>query len=114
MCINMTRTLEELTKIANDNYLNLYQTQRFIEFAKLWKGGNEKDVDYLSEWASRFRKNCEYVMADNETRKLLIKVDGKLAPYVCEGQYRRLDWCDESVNDQIKMIKELMGDGAKN
>jgi hypothetical protein len=104
----MARTLDELTKIANDNWLSLYQTQRFVEFAKLWKNGEEKDTDYLSEWASRFRKNCEYVMADNETRKLLIQVDGKLAPYVCESQYRRIDWCDESVEEQVKGIRVLM------
>jgi len=104
----MKFTLEELTKIANDNWLSLYQTQRFIEFAKIWKNGNESDMGYLSEWASRFRKQCEYVMADNETRKLLIQVDGKLAPYVCEGQYRRIDWCDESVEEQVKSIRVLM------
>jgi len=104
----MTRTLDELTKIANENYLSLYQTQRFVEFAKLWKGGNESDATYLSEWASRFRKSCEYVMADDETRKLLIQVDGKLAPYICESQYRRLDWCDESVENQVKSIRVLM------
>jgi hypothetical protein len=101
-------TLEELTKIANDNGLSLYQTQRFIEFAKLWKNGNESHGGYLSEWASRFRKQCEYVMADNATRKLLVKVDGRLAPYVCEGQYRRLDWCDESVKDEVDNVRGMM------
>ena len=109
----MTFTLDELTRIANENYLSLYQTQRFIEFAKLWKGGKETDRDYLSEWAKRFRKECDYIMADNETRKLLIKVDGKMAPYICGGQYRRIDWCEESVNDEIEMIKGLMDDGSK-
>lgn len=107
MCINMW-TLEELTKIANENYLSLYQTQRFVEFGKLWKNGNEKDRDYLSEWAKRFGKECDYVMADNATRKLLIQVDGKMAPYVCEKQYRRIDWCDESVKDEVDNIMELM------
>jgi hypothetical protein len=102
------RTLEELTKIANDNGLSLYQTQRFIEFARLWKGGNESDCGYLHEWASRFKKQCEYVMADNATRRLLVKVDGKLAAYVCEGQYRRLDWCDESVKDEVDNVRGMM------
>jgi len=106
----MKLTLDQLTKIANDNWLSLYQTQRFIEFAKLWKNGDESDLGYLHEWASRFRKQCEYVMSDNATRRLLIKVDGRMAPYICEGQYRRIDWCDESVKEQVESLRELMKD----
>jgi hypothetical protein len=100
--------MSELTKIANDNGLSLYQTQRFVEFAKLWKNGKEFDMDYLNEWASRFRKQCDYVMADNDTRKLLAQVDGKIAPYVLESQYRRIDWSDESIDEQVKSLRVLM------
>jgi hypothetical protein len=102
--------LEELTKIANDNGLNLYQTQRFVEFAKLWKNGKENDERYLSEWASRFRKQCDYVMADDETRKLLAKVDGKIAFYVLASQYRRLEWSDESIYREVSRLEDLMYD----
>lgn len=101
-------TLEGLTKIANENGLNLYQTQRFVEFSKLWKNGKESDEIYLSEWASRFRKQCDYVMADDRTRAILAKVDGKIAPYVLESQYRRLDWCDESIKRELSRLKEMM------
>ena len=101
-------TLDELTAIANANGLSLYQTQRFIAFAQLWKGGKESHINYLSEWASRFRKQCDYVMADDETRKLLAKVDGKIAPDILESQYRRLDWCDESIEEQVKNLRILM------
>ena len=100
--------MSELTKIANDNGLSLYQTQRFVEFAKLWKNGKESDMDYLNEWASRFRKQCDYVMADDDTRKLLARVDGKIAPYVLESQYRRIDWSDESIDEQVKSLRVLM------
>lgn len=102
------RTIEELTKIANENGLSLYQTQRFVEFAKLWKDGKECDISYLHEWASRFRKQCDYVMADDRTRAILAKVDGKIAPYVLESQYRRLEWCDESINHEVKHLIEMM------
>lgn len=101
-------TLDELTKIANSNGLNLYQTQRFIEFAKLWKNGRENDESYLSEWASRFRKQCDYVMADDETRTLLAKVDGKIAPYVLASQYRRLEWSDESIYREVSRLEDMM------
>ena len=101
-------TLDELTAIANSNGLSLYQTQRFVEFAKIWKGGNESDMNYLNEWASRFRKQCDYVMADNATRKLLAKVDGKSAPDILESQYRRIDWSDESIDEQVKNLRILM------
>jgi len=101
-------SLDELTKIANANGLSLYQTQRFVEFARLWKGGKECDERYLDEWASRFRKQCDYVMADNRTRAILAKVDGKIAPYVLESQYRRLDWSDESINHEVEHLKELV------
>lgn len=102
------KTIEELTKIANENGLSLYQIQRFVEFAKLWKNGKECDTGYLHEWASRFRKQCDYVMADDETRALLAKVDGKIAPYVLESQYRRIDWCDESIKHEVERLKRLM------
>lgn len=102
------KIIEELTKIANENGLSLYQTQRFIEFVKLWKNGNESDMNYLGEWASRFRKQCDYVMADDRTRAILAKVDGRIAPYVLESQYRRLDWCDESIDHEVEHLKELM------
>jgi len=101
-------TLDELTAIANSNGLSLYQTQRFIEFAKIWKGGKESDMNYLNEWALRFRKQCDYVMADNATRTLLAKVDGRIAPYILESQYRRIDWSDESIDEQVKSLRILM------
>jgi hypothetical protein len=101
-------TVNELTAISNANGLSLYQTQRFVAFAQLWKGGKESDMNYLNEWASRFRKQCDYVMADDATRKLLAKVDGEYAPGILESQYRRLDWCDESIDEQVKNLRILM------
>ena len=65
-------------------------------------------MNYLNEWASRFRKQCDYVMADNATRKLLAKVDGKSAPDILESQYRRIDWSDESIDEQVKNLRILM------
>lgn len=108
MCGERMFTLDELIKIANENGLNLYQTQRFVEFSKLWKTGKESDESYLSEWASRFRKQCDYIMADDRTRAILAKVDGKIAPYVLESQYRRLGWCDESIKRELSRLKEMM------
>lgn len=65
----------------------------------------------MDEWASRFRKHSEYVRADNNTRKLLVKVDGLKSIDICKEQYELIGWCDKSIADEVKQICELIADG---
>jgi hypothetical protein len=50
---------------------------RFLKFAMLWWGRKSFDPMYVSEWADRFAKQKEYMMADDERRGFLVMIDGK-------------------------------------
>lgn len=101
----------DLWSICDNNNLNMKQSQRFCDFIKLWREEQEMDSDYIDEWASRFRKRCEYVRADNNTRKFLVKVDGLNAINICKEQYELLEWCNKSVANEVKQICELIANG---
>jgi len=103
----------DLWTICDNNNLTMQQAQRFCDFIKLWKNGKETDVDYIDEWASRFRKHCEYVRADNDTRRLLVKVDGLNAINICKEQYELIGWCNESIAKEVMQICELIANGKK-
>ena len=98
----------DLMSICKDNNLNDVQSARFCNFIKLWRDEREMDVDYMDEWASRFRKQSEYVRADNHTRTFLVKVDGVDAIDMCKNQYKLLGWSDKGIAGEVKQICELI------
>jgi hypothetical protein len=99
----------DLWTVCDNNNLTMQQAQRFCDFIKLWTSEwGEMDIDYIDEWASRFRKHSEYVRADNHTRKLLVKVDGLNAINICKEQYELIGWCNESIAKEVMQICELI------
>ncbi len=99
----------KLAKYAEEEALSPNMTKRFIQFAEDW--ASTKDINfgggYGNEWAARFRKQEEYVHADNDNIARLIKIDGDKAFDIFVKQLLKYD-PSRSVKSAIAYVEKHM------
>ena len=102
------KTVEEkiaaLKMIASKKIIGSANKSRFVEFGFLFWGGQGKnmDVDYVDNWVRRFNSNSEYIYADKETTRKLIKVDGvEGARKRLISQYKSAGWSSGGIKEQM-------------
>lgn len=104
------KTVEEkiaaLKMIASKKVMGVANKQRFVDFGFLFWGGQKKNMDtsYVDEWVGRFNKNSEYIYADKETTRMLIKVDGmESARKRLIDQYKSAGWSVAGIKEQMEI-----------
>jgi hypothetical protein len=102
----LVEKIAALKMIASKKVIGSANKIRFVEFGTLFWGGQGKNMDpsYAEEWAGRFNKMCEYIYADKETTRYLIKVDGmESARKRLINQYKSAGWSLAGIKEQMEI-----------
>jgi hypothetical protein len=95
-----------LKMIASKKIMGSANKHRFVEFGFLFWGkqGKNMDVNYVDDWVRRFNNNSEYIYADKETTKYLIKIDTmEGARKRLIAQYKSAGWSPAGIKEQMEM-----------
>jgi len=69
-------TQKQIFAIGADNGLQSIQLKNFVAFIQK-RFPQESHVDYISEWAIRFRDSMEWFRSDSKSRAILMKINKK-------------------------------------
>jgi hypothetical protein len=104
------KTVEEkiaaLKMIASKKIIGIANKQRFVEFGfEFWgKQAKGMDISYVEDWVRRFNNNSEYISADKELSRILVKVDGmESARNRLIKQYKDAGWSAKGIAEQMKI-----------
>ena len=95
-----------LKMIASKKIIGRMNKQRFVEFGGLFWGkqGKNMDVNYVDDWVRRFNDNSEYIYADKETTKYLIRIDTmEGARKHLIAQYKSAGWSANGIKEQLEV-----------
>lgn len=95
-----------LKMIASKKIIGSVNKSRFVEFGFLFWGGQAKgmDVGYVDDWVRRFNNNSEYIYADKETSRYLIRIDGmESARKRLIAQYKSAGWSSAGIKEQMNI-----------
>jgi hypothetical protein len=113
--IEEAKGFDTLSRIAREVGLTGNDVARFVAFYWEFKGKKELERDgevapgYSHEWATRFMKKDEYVLADYNAFKILKKVDGAEARRYFDRSIGQLGWPREDVEEKWQRMLEKSG-----
>lgn len=110
---------DQLSRIARETGLTGTDVARFVAFYWAFKGEKEMerhgDIEpgYSHEWARRFKKKDEYVLADYNAFVLLKKVDGAEARRYFDRSLGHLNWPAADIEEKWQRMVEKSGSARK-
>jgi|WetSurMetagenome_2_1015567.scaffolds.fasta_scaffold63953_3 hypothetical protein len=94
-----------LKELAERHIYSKANKSRFVDFGMLFWGKQNKAMDilYVGDWIRRFNQEEEYIYADKERTKMLIKVDGvSNAKKHAYAQMKSAGWSAAFIKEKMK------------